>query len=149
AVELVIPAGAVGLDGEALVLDMGEPVKIVELAREMIRLAGHHDDEIESEFSGLRAGEKLYEELLADGDATVPTLHPRLRLARLQAPSALPQGLPNLVRAEGAAPDDADVKAALRRTTQLQGCGQGRPTSKAVRAKSYRGRTSRFVLVAK
>jgi FlaA1/EpsC-like NDP-sugar epimerase len=63
----------------------------------------------------LRSGEKLYEELLADEEATVPTPHPRLRLARLQAPSALPQGLPNSARAGGAPPEDADVKAELRR----------------------------------
>ena len=83
AVRLVLQAAAIGESGQVLVLDMGEPVKIVELAREMVRLAGHRDDEIAIEFSGLRAGEKLYEELLADKEATVPTRIDRLRIARL------------------------------------------------------------------
>jgi FlaA1/EpsC-like NDP-sugar epimerase len=115
AVRLVLQAAAIGESGQVLVLDMGEPVKIVELAREMIRLAGHRDGEISIEISGLRPGEKLYEELLADTDTTEPTPHPRLRLARLQAPCALPRGLLNPARAEGASPEDADVKAELRR----------------------------------
>jgi FlaA1/EpsC-like NDP-sugar epimerase len=73
AVRLVLQAAAIGESGQVLVLDMGEPVKIVELAREMIRLAGHRDGEIAIEMSGLRPGEKLHEELLADADQTVKT----------------------------------------------------------------------------
>ena len=68
---------------QVLVLDMGEPVKIVDLARDLIRLAGHTVHEILIVFSGLRAGEKLYEELLADADDTLPTGVPRLRVAGL------------------------------------------------------------------
>jgi len=64
-------------------MDMGEPVKIIELARTMIHLAGHREDEIGIVFSGLRPGEKLYEELLADADHTLPSAHPRLRIALL------------------------------------------------------------------
>jgi FlaA1/EpsC-like NDP-sugar epimerase len=86
---LVLQAAAIGESGQVLVLDMGEPVRIVDLARTMIRLAGHSERDIRIEFTGLRPGEKLYEELLADGDATVPTAVPRLRLAKLrQAPAA-------------------------------------------------------------
>jgi FlaA1/EpsC-like NDP-sugar epimerase len=83
AARLVLQAAAIGESGQVLVLDMGEPVKIVELARQMIRLAGRSEAEIGIEFSGLRAGEKLYEELLADTEMTLPTVVPLLRVARL------------------------------------------------------------------
>jgi len=64
ACELVLQAGAIGKGGELFILDMGEPIKIVDLAKRMIELSGR--DDIEIEFTGLRAGEKLYEELLID-----------------------------------------------------------------------------------
>ncbi len=83
AARLVLQAAAVGESGQVLVLDMGEPVRIVDLARDLIRLAGHTPQEIPIVFSGLRPGEKLYEELLADADDTLPTAVPRLRIARL------------------------------------------------------------------
>jgi FlaA1/EpsC-like NDP-sugar epimerase len=83
AARLVLQAAAIGQSGQVLVLDMGEPVKIVDLARQLIRLAGHSEDEIGIEFSGLRPGEKLYEELLADADTTLPTVIPQLRIAKL------------------------------------------------------------------
>ncbi|MDE2612740.1 MAG: polysaccharide biosynthesis protein [Burkholderiales bacterium] len=83
AVQLVLQAAVVGESGQVLVLDMGEPVKIVDLARDLIRLSGHKVDEIGIEFTGLRPGEKLYEELLAAADDTLPTSVPRLRIARL------------------------------------------------------------------
>jgi FlaA1/EpsC-like NDP-sugar epimerase len=84
AARLVLQAAAIGESGQVLVLDMGEPVKIVDLARDLIRLAGHQGDEIRVEFTGLRPGEKLYEELLADADTTLPTPVERLRVARLR-----------------------------------------------------------------
>jgi FlaA1/EpsC-like NDP-sugar epimerase len=83
AARLVLQAGAIGQSGQVLVLDMGEPVRIVDLARDLIRLSGHTTDEIAIVFSGLRPGEKLYEELLAETDTTLPTTIPRLRIARL------------------------------------------------------------------
>ncbi len=83
AARLVLQAGAIGESGQVLVLDMGEPVKIVDLARDLIRMAGHTPQEITIEFTGLRPGEKLYEELLADADDTLPTVVPQLRVARL------------------------------------------------------------------
>ncbi|MEK0417209.1 MAG: polysaccharide biosynthesis protein CapD [Pseudomonadota bacterium] len=83
AARLVLQAAAIGQSGQVLVLDMGEPVKIVDLARQLIRLSGHAPDEIPIEFTGLRPGEKLYEELLADADSTLATPYEQVRLARL------------------------------------------------------------------
>ena len=83
AARLVLQAAAIGESGQVLVLDMGEPVRIVDLARQLIRLAGHTPEEIAIEFTGLRAGEKLFEELLADADDTLATALPMLRVARL------------------------------------------------------------------
>jgi FlaA1/EpsC-like NDP-sugar epimerase len=88
AVQLVLQAGAMAEGGEVFVLDMGEPVKILELARRMIQLAGfsvrdagHPDGDIAVTITGLRPGEKLYEELLI-GENPMPTAHPRIMRAR-------------------------------------------------------------------
>lgn len=89
AARLVLQAAAIGESGQVLVLDMGEPVKIVDLARDMVRMSGHSLNEIAITFAGLRPGEKLYEELLADADSTLPTVHPRLRIALLSSTEAL------------------------------------------------------------
>lgn len=79
--QLVLQAGCLGNSGEIFVLDMGEPVKIVELAEELIRLSGliPHED-INIVFTGLRPGEKLFEELLIDGEGIQPTMHEKIRV---------------------------------------------------------------------
>ncbi|MDP3086719.1 MAG: nucleoside-diphosphate sugar epimerase/dehydratase [Methylotenera sp.] len=82
AAQLVMQAGLMGKGGEIFVLDMGEPVKIADLATDMIRLSGLQIDEIKIEYVGLRPGEKLYEELLADDEHTMPTPHEKLRIAQ-------------------------------------------------------------------
>lgn len=82
AAQLVLQAASMGQGGEVFVLEMGEPVKIVDLARNMIRLSGFTEDQIRIEFTGLRPGEKLYEELLTDSEETRSTPHPKLRIAR-------------------------------------------------------------------
>ena len=82
AAQLVLQAGCMGQGGEIFVLDMGEPVKISDLARDMIRLSGFAENDIRITFTGLRPGEKLYEEVLADGEQTRPTSHPKLRIAK-------------------------------------------------------------------
>jgi len=112
AARLVIQAAAIGESGQVLVLDMGEPVKIVDLARDMIRLSGRGVDEIRIVFTGLRPGEKLYEELLADADATIPTPIRQLRVARLESREGSVAEL--LRRAAGAeAMSDGEVRKAL------------------------------------
>lgn len=85
--QLVMQAGYMGKGGEIFVLDMGDPVKIVDLAKDLIRLSGLSEDDIKIEFTGLRPGEKLYEELLSDTEHTLTTPHPKLRIAQARVVS--------------------------------------------------------------
>ncbi len=83
ACQLVLEAGFMGQGGEIFVFDMGKPIKIKELAEHMIRLSGLiPGEDIKIEFIGLSPGEKLYEEVLADKDKTLPTHHPKIMIAR-------------------------------------------------------------------
>ena len=83
ACKLVLEAGTKGNGGEIFVFDMGQPVKIVDLAKRMIRLSGAKNVEIK--FTGLRPGEKLYEEVLSDLEGTKPTFHEKIRVAEVRA----------------------------------------------------------------
>jgi FlaA1/EpsC-like NDP-sugar epimerase len=117
AARLVVQAAAIGESGQVLVLDMGEPVKIVDLARDMIRLSGHSIENIPIQFTGLRPGEKLYEELLADADTTIPTPIAQLRLAVLEGRDEDVRALiDHLMSPAAATLTDADVREALTRT---------------------------------
>jgi FlaA1/EpsC-like NDP-sugar epimerase len=114
AAQLVLQAGLMGRSGQIFVLDMGEPVKIVELARMLIRLSGKTEQEIPITYSGLRPGEKLFEELLANDETTVPTPHPKLRVAKTNG--ALPdvETLVRWVDEAGPAPSGGQLRHWLR-----------------------------------
>jgi FlaA1/EpsC-like NDP-sugar epimerase len=114
ATQLLLQAGLQGRNGEILVLDMGEPVRIVDLARDMIKLSGADPDRVPIVFTGLRPGEKLYEEPLASEEATKPTTHPKLFVAEAREASgdAVRQMVAWCERDRAA--DDAEVRARLR-----------------------------------
>ena len=85
AVQLLIQAGAMGNGGEILMLDMGEPIKILDLARDLIRLSGLElDKDIKIDFTGLEPGEKLYEELLTPQEGVTATKHQRIFVAQME-----------------------------------------------------------------
>src|SRR5690554_1793060 len=84
ACELVLQAGTMGKGGEIFVFDMGKPVRILDMAERMIKLCGLRPyEDIPIEITGLREGEKLYEELLNDGETTLPTFHPKIMVNRV------------------------------------------------------------------
>ncbi len=113
AVSLVLQAATLGNRGEVFMLDMGEPVKIVDLARDLIRLSNHTEEEIPIVFSGLRPGEKLFEEVRLHGESMQETVHPQIVV------TAAPQPDPQLVanwtqRARAATERGEDVRPLLR-----------------------------------
>lgn len=115
--QLVLQAGAIGSNGCVYVLDMGDPVKIVDLAEDMIRLSGFEPYvDIDIEFAGKRPGEKLFEELLTAEDGTAPSVHEKIFVARK---NGMPEGqlertLTELYEA-AATRDAVRIRAALRR----------------------------------
>jgi FlaA1/EpsC-like NDP-sugar epimerase len=114
ATQLLLQAGLQGRGGEILVLDMGEPVRIVDLARDMIKLSGADPDRIAVVFTGLRPGEKLFEELLAVEEETKPTPHPKLRIAQARAANHDAVGQMVTWCESDRAADDAQVRARLK-----------------------------------
>jgi len=85
ACQLVLEAGAMGKGGEIYLFDMGKPVKILDLANRMIKLSGLEiGKDIQIKFTGLRPGEKLYEELLNDQENTIPTHHPQIMIGKVR-----------------------------------------------------------------
>ncbi|HET8874982.1 MAG TPA: nucleoside-diphosphate sugar epimerase/dehydratase, partial [Casimicrobiaceae bacterium] len=111
ATQLLLQAGLQGKGGEILTLDMGEPVRIVDLARDMVRLYGADPDHVPIVFTGLRPGEKLYEELLAVEEATKPTTHPKLRIAQAREADTFAVGQMVTWCESDRTADDAEVRA--------------------------------------
>jgi FlaA1/EpsC-like NDP-sugar epimerase len=114
AAQLVLQAGLMGRSGQIFVLDMGEPMKIVELARMLIRLSGKTEQEIPVTYTGLRPGEKLFEELLADDETTEPTPHPKLRIAKTSSELPQVEAVVRWIGEAGAAPSGERVRQWLR-----------------------------------
>lgn len=128
AVQLVLQAGAIGRGGEVFVLDMGEPVKVLDLATDLIRLSGLEvGTDIEIRFSGTRPGEKLYEELFFDSESAIPTDHPKVLRAKN---GVLPIGLSAVVyalveRARDGRPDDEIRELLMRLMPDFKVSGSG------------------------
>jgi FlaA1/EpsC-like NDP-sugar epimerase len=127
--QLVLQAGALADRGQIFVLDMGQPVKIVNLARDLITLSGLKPDvDIAIEFTGLRPGEKLFEELLLAGEAFDKTPHPKILVGKIK-PTPDEVLLPALerVEVEALAGDEAMVRALLARMVPEATLGQESP----------------------
>jgi FlaA1/EpsC-like NDP-sugar epimerase len=88
AISLVLQAATLGDGGNVFMLDMGEPVKIVDLAHDLIRLSNHSDDEIPIVFTGMRPGEKLFEEIRLEGESIRPTVHPQIVITETPQPDS-------------------------------------------------------------
>lgn len=114
ACRLVIEAGTIGNGGEIYVFDMGQPVRIVDLAKRMIRLSGAKN--IEIVFTGLRDGEKLYEEVLNNEETTLPTFHPKIKIAKVREANyeEVEIQISNLINSLPAA-DDMELVAQMKK----------------------------------
>jgi FlaA1/EpsC-like NDP-sugar epimerase len=88
AISLVLQAATLGDGGRVFMLDMGEPVKIVDLARDLIRLSNHSEADIQIVFTGLRPGEKMFEEIRLDGELVHPTVHPQIVITETPQPDS-------------------------------------------------------------
>jgi FlaA1/EpsC-like NDP-sugar epimerase len=131
AAQLVLQAGAMGLGGEVFVLDMGEAIRIVDLAHDMIRLSEATDDEIKVIYTGLRPGEKLFEELLMDDEHTRATPHPKLRVAKAREVTMDFIETLSAWLYQDKLPEDSDVRRDLKRWVP-EYVAQVRPKLKSV-----------------
>jgi FlaA1/EpsC-like NDP-sugar epimerase len=114
---LVLQASALGNGGEVFTLKMGEAVRILDLARNLIALSGFDPEQVRIDFTGLRPGEKLHEELHADSDEAIPSAHPRIHVARLgewSVPDAVQEALDLTQRAR-----DGDEHGLNQRLQQI------------------------------
>jgi FlaA1/EpsC-like NDP-sugar epimerase len=111
--QLVLQAGAMGQGGEILILDMGQPVKIIDLATDLIRLSGLREDDIEIAFTGVRPGEKLFEELSTRAEHADKTKHPKIFIGRI-APQTWAETVRAIEQLFAASTGDlATIRAAL------------------------------------
>jgi FlaA1/EpsC-like NDP-sugar epimerase len=133
ATQLVLQAGAMGNGGEIFILDMGDPIRIVDLARDMIALSGlKPDEDIQIKFSGVRAGEKLFEELSTDAEDADKTKHPKVFIGRIKAHDhdVVVAALGSLLAAAGS--DDAEqVRVALGELVPEYATGRNTRSSSA------------------
>ena len=116
AVQLILQAGALGRGGEVFLLDMGEPIRIVDIATDLIRLSGLMvGTDIEIRFTGMRPGEKLYEEMFFSAENVIPTIHPKVLRARNGIlPDGIMQRVDNLVLAADAGHPDEALRQLIR-----------------------------------
>jgi FlaA1/EpsC-like NDP-sugar epimerase len=114
--QLILQAASMGQGGEIFILDMGTPVKIADMAKDLVRLSGFEPDvDIKIEYIGLRPGEKLYEELITDDENALPTPHPKIMMLKGGACdlNLLNGQIQELARLAGAQ-DAARIKSKLR-----------------------------------
>jgi FlaA1/EpsC-like NDP-sugar epimerase len=123
AVSLVVQAGGMGASGQVFVLDMGRPVRILELAQNMIRLSGKEPErDIEIVYSGIRPGEKLHEELWGDHETVSPTEHPKIR--KLTCPAIDPKWLDDELAALAKLVAARDAEGVAKRLAKIAGNAQ-------------------------
>lgn len=130
AISLVLQAATLGDAGQIFMLDMGEPIKIADLARDLIRLSNHGDDDIAIVFTGLRPGEKMFEEIRLKGEDIRRTMHPQIVISEAPQPdaSAVRQWMPRLqLHTEPAAVSEAlrELVAEYTPTEMTESAGDG------------------------
>jgi FlaA1/EpsC-like NDP-sugar epimerase len=139
--QLVLQASALGSGGEIFILDMGEPVKIVDLARDLIELSGFRPQiDIDIQFTGTRPGEKLYEELMLDGEASA-TAHPKIRVAQIapQDPAQMLESIDRLDRLVMQGKEAETIRAELAALVPEATLGQRQIAAEAAQGASFSG----------